>query len=516
MLRGRASECTALDHLLTDARAGRSQALLLHGDPGIGKTALLDYLTERASGCHVIRAAGVESEMELAFAGLHQLCASLLGRVDQLPPPQAAALTTAFGQAAGEPPERFLVGLATLSLLAAVAEEKPVICIVDDAHWLDQASTQVLAFVGRRLLAERVGLVCAARPGPGDPALAELPVLAVGGLSLRNARALLLSSLPTPLDDAVVDQVLAESRGNPLALLQLPRTRSPADLAGGFALPQPHQVADRIERSYLRRLADLPEESRLLVLAAAAEPLGDPVLLQRAATALGVETTAAASVVQARLLTIGQRVEFAHTLVRSAVYGSAAPADRRRVHQALAEATDAVADPDRRAWHRARAADGPDEDVAAELERSAGRAQATGGLAAAAAFRERSAELTVEPPRQAARTLAAAEAKYDAGAPETALKLAASLQGAALDDLQRARVDLLRGRIAFGSSHGRDAPPLLLAAARQLEKRDPALARDTYLESRIGAIRGQAGRRRGTGRDRRGRPRGAHWPDAPP
>jgi len=483
MLRGRANECAALDRLFADARAGRSQVLLLHGDPGVGKTALLDYLAERASGCRVVRVAGVESELELAFAGLHQLCASLLGHLDQLPAPQAAALTTAFGLAAGEPPDRFLIGLAVLSLLADAADEIPVICIIDDAHWLDQASAQVLAFVGRRLLAERVALVWAARLDRGDQVLAELPMLAVGGLSFSDARALLLSSLPAPLDDTVLDQILAESHGNPLALLQLPRTRNPADLAGGFALPETRQVTDRIERSYLERLVALPEDTRLLVLAAAAEPLGDRMLLQRAAATLGVEMTAAAPAVDAQLLTVDQRVKFAHSLVRSAAYGSAASADRRRVHQAIAEATDVGTDPDRRAWHRARAADGPDEDVAADLERSAGRAQATGGLAAAAAFLERSAELTVDSQLCAARTLAAAEAKHEAGDPETALKLVASLQAAALDDLQRARTDLLRGRIAFGSSYGRDAPPLLLAAARQLETHDPGLARDTYLES---------------------------------
>src|SRR5215467_5955956 len=481
-LLGRRSEREALDRLLADALAGRSRVTVLRGEAGAGKSALLGYLSDQLAGWQVARAAGVESEMELAYAGLHQLCGPMLEYLGRLPVPQRDALATVFGRSAGAAPGRFLVGLATLTLFAEVAEQQPLVCIVDDAQWLDHASAQVLEFVARRLLAEPIAVVCAARTGAGDDVLAGLPVLPVRALGDSDARALLLANVPGPLDAAVCAQIITESHGNPLALLELPRTWNVADLAGGFGLPSRQPVAGRIEQSYVRRLRLLPSDTQLLVLTAAAEPLGDLVLLHRAAGALGIDIAAAGPARDGGLLKVGGRVEFTHPLVRSAAYRSAATDDRHRVHRALADATVAETDPDRRAWHRARATPGPDEEIAAELERSAGRAQARGGVAAAAAFLQRSVELTVDPARRAERALAAAEAGFQAGAFDAALQLAAKADTGQLDGLQRARAGLLRGRVAFASGHGGDAASrLLLNAARQLEPYDLDLARETYL-----------------------------------
>ena len=447
----------------------------------MGKSALLGYLSERVTGWHVARAVGVESEMELAYAGLHQLCAPMLGNLGRLPPPQRDALATVFGRSSGTVPDRFLVGLAALTLFAEVAEQQPLACLIDDAQWLDEASAQILGFVARRLLAERIVVVCAARPGTGDDVLPGLPEVSIRGLGDSDARALLQANVPGPLDARVCDQIVAESHGNPLALLELPRTWNVAGLAGGFGFPSGQPVTGRIEQSYVRRLQLLPSDTQLLVLTAAAEPLGDPALLHRAAGTLGIDLAAAGPAQDGGLLELGGRVEFAHPLVRSAAYRSAAAEDRRRVHRALADATVDEIDPDRRAWHRARAALGRDEEVAAELERSAARAQARGGVAAAAAFLQRSAELTVDPARRAERSLAAAQTSFRAGAFDAALRLAAAAEPGPLDGFQRARVDLVRGRVAFASGHGIDAARRLLNAARQLEPFDPELARETYL-----------------------------------
>src|SRR3954465_14650556 len=375
-LRGRRRECDVLGQLVNAARAGESRALVVRGEPGVGKTALLDYLAEHASGCRVARAVGVESEMELAYAGVHQLLTPMLDRVQRLPGPQRQALRTAFGLSSGPAPDRFLVGLATLSLLADVAEEHPLVCLVEDEQWLDRASAQVLAFVARRLVAESVGLVFAARVPSSE--LAGLPELVVEGLPEAEARTLLEVALPGPLDAQVRDRIVAETGGNPLALLELPRGLTPAELAGGFALPSAVPLSASIQESFRRRLEALPEETRSLLLVAAAEPIGDPVLVWRAAERLGVGTQAATPAAEADLLEVGARVRFRHPLVRSAVYRTATGEQRREVHRALAEATDPALDPDRRAWHWAHASPGPDEDVASELERSAGRAQARG------------------------------------------------------------------------------------------------------------------------------------------
>jgi DNA-binding CsgD family transcriptional regulator len=480
-LLGRASECALLDELIADVHRGKSRSLVLLGEAGIGKTALLQYLAEAASDMAVLRAAGVESESELAYASVHQLCASLLDRRDWLPTPQRQSLEVVFGFAEGAAPDRFLVGLGVLSLLSHVSEERPVLCIIDDAQWLDQASAVTLAFVARRLLAERVGVVFAARQ-PGD-GLERLPELEVRGLRNGDARGLLGDAVQFRLDERVRDRIIAETRGNPLALLELPRGLTETQLAGGFGLLEPQSLSSRIEDSFVQRLASLPEKTRLLLLVAAAEPLGDPPLVWRAAARLGIEPTAATGTEVDRLLTIEERVIFRHPLVRSAVYRSAAPTDRRTVHLALAEATDRVVDPDRRAWHLAAASPGPDERVAEELERSAGRAQARGGVATAAAFLKRSVALTLDPARRAERALAAAQVHLHAGSFDEALKLVTSMEPTLLDELGRARAELLRGQIAFASTWVGEAPALLLSAARQLERLDPALARETYLDA---------------------------------
>src|SRR3954447_3656574 len=404
MLRGRRAEREALDGVLDGARAERSGVLVLRGEAGIGKTALLEHAIGAASEFRLVRAVGVESEMELAFAALHLVCAPLLDVVDRLPGPQRAALEVTFAVSAGAPPDRFLVALATLSLVSEAAQERPLLCVVDDAQWLDGASAQVLAFVARRLLAEPVVLVFAARER--TEALAGLPELLIEGLDDREARTLLGSVIAGRLDERVADQLVAEARGNPLALLELPRGLSPAQLAGGFGLPGALSLVGRIEQSYRQRLEALPETAQRLMLVAAAEPLGDPALLWRAAERLGITVAARAPAESAGLIEIDDRVRFRHPLVRSAVYRAASPEQRRRVHRALAEATDAATEPDRRAWHLAGATAGPDEDVAAELERAAGRAQARGGLAAAAAFLQRAAELTPGLRRSAERALA--------------------------------------------------------------------------------------------------------------
>jgi DNA-binding CsgD family transcriptional regulator len=471
-----------------NVRAGQSRVLVLRGEPGVGKTALLEYLQGRASGCRIARAAGVESEMELPFAGLHQLCAPMLHRLGRLPGPQGDALGAAFGLREGDAPDRFLVGLAVLSLLSDVAEEHPLICVVDDAQWLDRASAQALAFVTRRLVAESVAVVFAVREPGDEQDLTGLPELEVHGLADPDARVLLASVITGPLDERVRDRIVAETRGNPLALLELPRGLTPEQLAGGFGLPEAPALSGRIEESFGRRLTPLPSATQLLLLVAAAEPVGDPVLVWRAAEHMGVGVEAAAPAAAAGLVEFGGRVRFRHPLVRSAVYRSSPAEARHRVHGALAEATDPDLEPDRRAWHRAHATPALDEDVAAELERSAGRAQARGGLSAAAAFLQRAAELTPEPTRRARRTLAAAQSKHQAGAPDTALDLLAIAEAGPLDSLQRARAELLRAQITFAVNRGRDAPPLLLAAAKRLEPLDATLARETYLDAFSAAL----------------------------
>ncbi len=496
----RVGERDVLERLVAGVRAGQSRVLVLRGEAGVGKTALLRHLSEAAEGCRIARVAGVESEMELPFSGLHALCAQMLGRLPHLPSPQRDALSTAFGQNTGPPPDRFLVGLAVLSLLADAAEEQPLVCIVDDAQWLDRVSAQTLAFAARRLLAERLGLVFALRESGDEHVLGGLPELVVEGLGADEAQLLLDATIPGPLDERVKARILAETRGNPLALIELPRGSTPAELAGGFGLPEARPLAGRIEHTFRQRVQTLPRDTQLLLLMAAAEPLGDLSLLWRAAESLGIGGEAGRAAEAAGLIELGLRVRFLHPLVRSAVYRAADPGDRRDVHRALAEATDPVLDPDRRAWHRAHATATPDEAVAAEMARSAERAQSRGGLAAAAAFLQRAAELTPDPAVRVERSLAAAQAKLDVADAASASDLLAAAELGPVDELQRARLERLGAQIAFASRRGRDAPPLLLEAARRLDPLDATMARETYLEAIASAM--YAGRL-GTGPDER-------------
>jgi DNA-binding CsgD family transcriptional regulator len=479
----RISEREHLDTLLADVRAGHSAALVLRGEAGVGKTALLRYAARQASDFRVARIAGVEAEMELPFAAMHQLCAPMLDRLDPLPAPQQEALRVALGVATGNPPDRFLISLATLSLLSAVAEERPLLCLVDDAQWLDDASAQILTFVARRLLADSIVIVFAVREPAAARQFEGLPQLPVPGLDEAVAHALLSRAIPGRIDARVRDRIVAEARGNPLALLELPRGMSAVDLAGGYEVPAVADLPGRLENHYLGRIEALPEATQRLLLLAAADPVGDAVLVWRAAGHLGIGADVLRPAEDAELLTIGARVRFRHPLVRSAVYRAGSAAERREVHRALADATDEDGDADRRAWHRAAAAAGLDEDVASELERSADRAMARGGLAAAAAFLRRSVALTPAHDQRVERALAAAHASLQAGAFDAALEMLAIIESAPAGTLQRARVDTLRGQIAFAQGSAADAASLLLAAAQRLEQLDLRLARETYLDA---------------------------------
>jgi DNA-binding CsgD family transcriptional regulator len=479
--RGRARERQALDGLLDRVRGGESAVLVIRGEAGIGKTALMRYCARQASGCQLAHIDGVESEMKLPLAALHMLCAPMLSSLDALPEPQQRALRVAFGLAAEPAPDRFVLGLAILSLLAENAAARPLVCLVDDAQWLDEASSQVLGFVGRRLLAEPVGLLLAVREAAGERLFPGLPALTLKGLTDEDARALLTAAVPGHLDERVRARIVAETGGNPLGLLELARGMAEAELAGGFAGPPTASLPSRLQDHYLQRVRALPEPAQQLILLAAADPTGDATLLWRAAPTLGLGRDTAAAADAEQLLNIGSQVRFRHPLVRSAAYVAGSPEDRRAAHLALAAATDAQADPERRVWHLAAAATGPDEEVAAALEQAAAKIQARAGLAASAAFLQRSVTLTAEPGRHTERALAAALANLHVGAFDIALGLLAQAEAQAVDDLQRARVEQLRGQIEWASVSGREAPVLLLQAARRLESLDAELARETYL-----------------------------------
>lgn len=503
-LRGRDAECGTLRGMIATVQSGSHQVLVLRGEAGVGKTALLRYVSEVASGFRCVQVAGVESDMELAFAGLQQLCAPLMDRFDELPQPQREALNVAFGRGVGAAPDRFLVGLAVLSLMAAAANDQPLLCIIDDAQWLDQVSVQTLAFVARRLLAEPVALVFAVRDGGASP-LAGLPELALSGLSDREARDLLDWVMPARIDERVRDRIVAETRGIPLALLEMPRNLSAAELAGGFGNLAAHRSAGQLEESFVHRIKSLPADTQRLLLVAAAEPVGDAALFLRAAANLGIPVDALAPAETDGLIEFGPRMRFHHPLMRSAAYRAADLSNRRAIHRALADATDPQSDPDRRAWHAANGAAGPDDAVATELETSAARAQRRGGIAAAAAFLERATALTSDPGRRGSRAIAAAQAKGDAAAAEAAYDLLAIAELSPLSDLQRAQVARLRAQMDFARSRGggAGAPRLaepsaqLLNAAQSLETFDDELARETYLEALAAAM--YAGRLGGLG-----------------
>ncbi len=488
---GRATERSALDGLLETARDGQSGVLVLRGEAGIGKTALLRYAARQAAGFRIVQVVGVQAEMELPFAGIHQLCSPMLPGVGALPAPQRDALNVALGLASGAVPDYFLVGLAVLGLLSAAADQRPLLCLVEDAQWLDAASSHILGFVGRRVLAESVAIVIAVRERADGTEFDRLPELWLDGLDAPAARALLAGTVAGRLDDHVRDRIIAETRANPLALLELPERMSAAELAGGFELPA--AAADlpaHIEDHYVHRVDELPEATRRLLLLAAADPLGDATLVWRAGRRLGLDTAALTPAEDAELLEIGSQVRFRHPLVRSAVYRAASADSRQRVHQALAEVSDPEADGDRRAWHRALATREPDEDVAAELERSAGRAQARGGVAATAAFLQRAVALTPDPARRASRALAAAQASVQSAAFDTALALLAAAEAGAAHEAEHARVDLLRAQLEFISRRGSEATAQLLAAARRLEPLDAPLSRETYVDAFSSALFG--------------------------
>ena len=486
LLLGRRTECATLDGVIAGARGGQSQVLVIRGEAGIGKTALLDYLEMNAAGCRVVRSAGAETEMELAYAGLHQICGPFLDRLDRLPDPQRVALSTAFGLVWQNAPDRFMVGLAVLDLLADRAEERPLICLIDDAQWLDRVSIQTVAFVARRLVAERIAIVISLRESCDGRDFVGLPELMVNGLSEPDAGQLLDSVVKWPMDPRVRSRIFAEARGNPLALLELPRAWTTAELADGFERSDP--LVSRIEEGFMRRLSTLPSDTQCLLVAAAAEPLGDATLLWRAATVLGLDPNAGDAAQAAGLIQFGARVRFRHPLVRAAAYRSASTEVLQAVHRALAEATDPDVDPDRRAWHRAHTTELPDEGIAAELEQSAARAQARGGLLAAAALLERAARLTPAAAQRAERELAAASRKRGGGALDAALALLAAVEAGPADELRAAKLKLLRGQIALDQRRATDAVRLLVDAAKHLEPLDCDSARDTYLEALGAAI----------------------------
>lgn len=483
---GRRHEREVFDRLLEENRRGRGSALVVCGEPGVGKTALLEYVAESAHHTTVLRAAGHEGEFELPYSALQQLCAPARNRIDNLPSPRASALKVIFGESAGEPPTRLLIGLAVLTLLSQLAAEQPVLCLIDDAQWLDQASAQAILFAARRLETEAVSVVLASRTMPDE--VHALPELVVGGLSDADARALFDAVFPYRLDEAVLDRIVAETHGNPLALLELPRGLTPAQIAGGFGLPVSLPLTGRIEESFRRRVMSLPGASRRLLLLAAADPTGDAALVWRAAVSLGIPAYAADWVEATGLIDLRRGAIFRHPLARSAVYRTSSAQDRREVHLALAQAVDPVGDPDRRVWHLGQAVLPPDEDVAAQLEQSAWRVQARGGFAAAAAFMERATELTGDPVRRAGRALIAAEAKRQAGALESALGFASIAEAGPLAEPQSAQLELLRAQICFAADRGSDAPSALLKAAQRLEAIDVGRARETYLDALTAAL----------------------------
>lgn len=488
LLRGRRSECGRLDQLLAAARTGHSGVLVLRGEAGVGKTALLDYLVDSATDFRILRAGGAEFETDLTFAALHQLCAPLLDGLACLPDHQDGALATAFGLSGGDPPDRFLVGLASLGLLSDAAGQRPLLCVIDDVHWLDQASAQTLAFVARRLRAEPIALVFAMREPNETQELTGLPELVVGSLSDSQARAIFDSVIRGPIDERVRDRIVAETRGNPLALLEFPRGLTPGDLAGGVGIPDTMPMVSRRERSFVRQIQSLPRETQRLLLVAAAEPIGDVTLLWQAAERLGIPPDAADAAVAAGLMELGVRARFRHPLVRSAVCRAAPAAEVQSVHRALADVTDAKLDPDRKAWHRAQGALGPDETVARELERCAARLECRGGIAAAAAFLARATELTPDPAGRATRALAAARAKLAVGALDGAAELLGTAEIGPLDALSRARLERLRAELGFSKTRGSDATAALLDAGKRLERLDAERARDTYLDAFDAAI----------------------------
>jgi DNA-binding CsgD family transcriptional regulator len=491
VLIGRRGEQRVVADLLAAMRRGRSGVLVIRGEPGIGKTALLADSLALASDSRIVTISGAESEIELAYAGVQQLCAPFLNYLDALPGPQKNALRVALGSqeaAAGGTPDRLLVGLALLTLLGEAARDRPVVCIVDDAQWVDAASLDAIGFVARRLLADPIAIFFAARQLGAEHQLSGLPELELGGLEDADARALLREMVPGRLDERAREVLLAESGGNPLALLELHKALNPEELAGGYGLAQAASRISRISSSFERRLNELPSETVLLMLIAAADAAARSDWLWAAAERLGLDASVAQPAEDAGLITVFDGLRFRHPLIRSAVYRTAPIAARHRVHAALAQVITGSAADEHRAWHRAKAAPRPDEQIATELLRASERAGARGGVAAAAAFLALSADLTSDAELRVQRRLKAANAKLDAGAPAAASELMVSISAENDSEHVGARIALLRAKLAFAINRGRDAPPLLLAAAERLSRLDPLLSRETYLAALMAAM----------------------------
>jgi DNA-binding CsgD family transcriptional regulator len=485
----RARERAALDNLLDAVRRGLSATLVLRGEAGIGKTALLESAINSANDFRVVRALGIESEMELGFAGLHQLVVPFLSALERLPAAQHHALASAFGLVAGGPPDRFQVGLATLTLLADAAAEVPLLCVVDDTQWLDLESADVLCFVARRLYADRIAFLFAVRePVERRVSLAGLPEMHIGGLTGNDAHTLVASVATGPVDSQVSQRIIAETQGNPLAILELTAELTPRQLSSTLLLPNPLPIGNRLQQRFIRQMKGVPATTQTLLLLAAAEPSGDAVVLWRAARALKLDRRAVAPAEANRLLVVGPHVAFRHPLIRSAIYYGAPAAERRRIHEVLAAATDPTIDPDRHAWHRAAAAVEPDEDVAAELAQCGQRAQRRGSYSSAASFLSRAAELTPDPGRRAQRLLAAAEGALMAGAPDRAQGLLDEAIPELRDPLQRAVARSLDGGVRLALGQGGQTPSILLEAARSMRPFDIRLARQTLLGALEGAV----------------------------
>jgi DNA-binding CsgD family transcriptional regulator len=485
MLLDRLNERIQIDHVLEAAEQGMSAVLVLQGEAGTGKTALLEYAIGSASDLGVVRLVGIESEIGLSFAALHQLLLPFLGDLDSLPAPLRHALATAFGLHDGGPPDRFLVGLASLTLLSGAATARSLLCVVDDAQWLDQESAAVLAFVARRLHADAIGMLFAVRdPSERHASLDGLPRLRVRGLGPADARELLASAAADRIDSEVSERIIAQTSGNPLALIELGRELAPGQLTGEIALPQPLPLGRSLQARFLSQVRGLPAATQIMLLTAAADPTGNPALLWRAGQQLSFGFDAAGPAEAHDLVTIGPTtLTFRHPLVRSAIYHGATLVDRQRVHRALAEATDRGSGADLRAWHRSEAAHEPDETVAAELEHAAERAWSRGGWAATGAYLTRSASLTPDAAARLRRVLAAAQAENTAGASLRAQALLDSVAGQLDDPRQRMVAQRIQGAIYYALMEPAKTASILLSAARQIAPIDIGLARDALLDA---------------------------------
>jgi DNA-binding CsgD family transcriptional regulator len=475
----RHAERAAIDDVLQSVRGGFSASLVIRGSAGVGKTALLGYAAESARDMRVCSVTGIETEVGLAFAALHQVLVPVLPGLAELPDPQRHAVQAAFGMEAGSVADRFLVGLAALTLLARAAEDQPVLCVIDDEQWLDAESAGVLGFVARRLYADQVGMVIAVtEPAPAH-AFEQLPEVSVGGLPAEEAGQLLRSAAGAPINDQVVDRILAETEYNPLALVEVGPEFTAEELTGRAELPSPMPLGRRLRDRFRRQVAGLHQDTQTFLLVAAVEAGDSRPVLWRAAREGGIDPdTAAAEAEAAGLmeLTAGS-VRFRYPLIRSAVYHGAPDAGRRRAHLLLSAACDALRDPDLRAWHLGAAATGPDEGVAAELELAANRAQARGGYTGRVALLRRSVELTADNDRRVRRELALADAELRSGDPDIAQDLVDTALPNLSEPRPRALGEQLRGEILFAQGHVTDSAAILVGAARLLAP-DHAAARE--------------------------------------